>query len=55
MEFGSLDGGEDGEHHGVGFVKISKISVTQIAFFFGTESFDRIFEGHTCAKDHGTE
>ena len=31
MKFGLLDGGEDAEHNGVGFVEITKISAMQDA------------------------
>ena len=41
MEFGSLDGGEDGEH-GVGFMEITKIFMSHEAFFFRIMSFDRL-------------
>ena len=34
MEFGSVNGGDDGEHSGVGFVDISKIFVMQVSIFF---------------------
>ncbi len=33
MKFGSIDGGEYGDHNGVGFVLISKMIVMQDAFF----------------------
>ena len=33
MKFGSIDSADDGEHSGVGFVEISKISVMQNAKF----------------------
>ena len=39
--FGSLDGGEDGEYNGVGFVEISEIFVSQDAILFGREPLDR--------------
>ncbi len=42
MEFGSLDGGENGEHSGVGRVEISKIFAMQDVFFFGMASFDNV-------------
>ena len=41
MGFASLGGGETGEHDGVGFVKIYKISATQNTFYLGTEPFNR--------------
>ena len=41
MEFGSLNGGEDGEYTGAGFVTISQIFVMGDEFFFGMESFDK--------------
>ena len=43
VEFSSFDRGEDGEHIDVGFVKISSTSVTEVKFFHGTESFDRVY------------
>ena len=43
MEFDYMDGREDGEHTGVGSVKISKLFVMQDAFFFETEPFDTIY------------
>ncbi len=42
MKFGLFDGGEDGEHNGVGFKEISRISAMQDAFFFGATSFDGV-------------
>ena len=33
MKFVSHDGGDDGEHHSVGLVEISKIFMTQDDFF----------------------
>ena len=36
MKFGSLDGRNDGRYNGLDFVDISKISVTQDAFFFAS-------------------
>ena len=42
MHFGSPDGRGDGEHNGVNFVKISKISATQDAFSLETESVDLV-------------
>ena len=41
-KFGLFDDGDYAEDNGDGFVGISKIFVTQDAFFFGTASFDRI-------------
>ena len=40
MGFGSLNGGEDGEHTGVSFVEISKIFPTHDEFFIGMTPFD---------------
>ena len=40
MEFGPLDGVEDGEYTGVGFVEISKTFVIHDAIFFEMISFD---------------
>ena len=40
IKFGSLDGVEDGEYNGVGFVVVSKIFTTQNIFFCGMTSFD---------------
>ena len=42
MEFGWLDGGNDGEHDGVGFFEISKIFVARDEFFFETEPFELV-------------
>ena len=36
MEFGLLDGEKRGEHNGISFVEISKISSTQDTFFYRT-------------------
>ncbi len=44
MEFGSIVGGDDGEHSNVGFVEISEIHAPQDAFFFETEPIDRVPE-----------
>ena len=41
MEYGLLDGGEDGEHNGLGFCVISRTFAMQDAIFFGTKLFDR--------------
>ncbi len=41
MEFGPNDGGTNDERIGVGSVVISKLFLTQDAFFFGTEPIDR--------------
>ena len=38
MEFGSLDGGEDGEYSGVDFVETSKISIMQYEFFLWNDN-----------------
>ena len=42
MEFGSLDGGEDGKYSGVSFVVISKIFSVHDASFLGIERFDGV-------------
>ena len=42
MVLGSLDGRENSEHNGVGFEEISEIFQMPCAFFFGSESLDRI-------------
>ena len=44
MVFGLHDGRDDGEHSGVCIVAIhvSKISVTQGTFFYGTEPSDKV-------------
>ncbi len=42
VESSLLDGGVDDEHNGVGFVEIYKTSRVQDAFFFRTETFDRL-------------
>ena len=39
--FGLLDGGEDDEHCGVGFMEILRIFAKQDEFLFGTERFDK--------------
>ena len=41
MEFGSVDGGHDGEYNGVGFVGISRIFAMQDDYVNGTASFDK--------------
>ena len=41
MVFGSLDGRDD-EHTGVGLVGVTKIFVTQDAYFLGTISIERV-------------
>ena len=43
MEFDLPDGGEGGEHGGVGVVATSKISMMHDAMLFETENFDRVF------------
>ena len=35
-KFGLHDGGDDGEHNGVGILEVSEIFEAQDAFFFGT-------------------
>ena len=40
MEFGSVNGEEDDEHNGLGFVGVSGIFARQNTFFLGTISFD---------------
>ena len=40
MKFGLLDGGEDSEYNGDGFVEISIIFVIQDAFIFGMVWFE---------------
>ena len=42
MQFGSVDGGEDGKHNDVCFVEIFKIFTRQDVYFFGMESSDRV-------------
>ena len=42
MVFGSLDGGEDGEHNGLGFVGISKILVMHEDIVVGRKTFNRV-------------
>ena len=42
MKFGYLDGREDDQHTGAGFVEISNIFVMQDAIFFGMAPFDEI-------------
>ena len=55
MEFGSLDGGEDGEHNGVDFVEISKMSAMQDAFFIETEPFDRVRHQRSVGTNYSVE
>ncbi len=43
MEFGSLGGGEDAKHNGVGFADISELFAMQLVFLFGTELYDRVY------------
>ena len=43
MEFGSFDGGRDGEQNGVSFVEISKIFAKQNANIFGMISFGKVY------------
>ena len=47
MEFGLLDGREDGEYNSVDFMEISKIFVMQDAFSFGTEPFGSLNVNNT--------
>ena len=42
MEFSSLDGGDNGEHTGIGFVKVSTTLAMWIAFIFRMELFARV-------------
>ena len=42
IDFGSFDGGEGGEHTGVGFVKISSKMSTPDEFCSGVIPFDRV-------------
>ncbi len=42
MEFGSLDGGEDSEYNGAGFMGISTIFAMHDAFFFGILLFNKL-------------
>ena len=44
MEFCSLDGGDDGEYYGIGFVEISKMFSMQNSCFYGTQSFDSLYQ-----------
>ena len=43
MKCCSLDGIEDGEHNGSGFVEVSTIFMTQDTFFFATHPFDGVY------------
>ena len=43
MESGSLDGGDDGKHNGVCFVKLSDIFTTHDAFSFEIEQVDIVY------------
>ena len=42
MELDMLDGTDDDKHSSAGFVEISKVFLTQDAFSFRTEPFDRV-------------
>ena len=44
MEFGTFEGGEDGEDDGDDSVKTSKIVAMWDAFFFGIISFDIVYK-----------
>ena len=44
MECSLLDGGDYGEHTGIGFVEVYKTYPTQDAFFVGTILFDGVFQ-----------
>ena len=44
MEFSSHDGEDDGEHNGVGFLKISQIFVTHATVLVGIEPFDGVLQ-----------
>ena len=46
MRFGSVYGGDNGEHNGVSFVVTSHIFEAQVSFFFEMESFDRVYICH---------
>ena len=39
-----LDGREDGKYDGVSFVEVSKIFAISDTFFFGTLSFDGVYD-----------
>ena len=43
MRLGSIYGEEDDEQNGAGFVSISEIFAKQGSFFFGMESFDKVY------------
>ena len=43
MKFSSLNGGEDGEYNGIGFIEIVKICATQDTFFFGMASIECVW------------
>ncbi len=42
LEIGSLDGGEDGEHTGAGFVEILEVCAMQGALSIKMEPFDKV-------------
>ena len=45
MKFGSLGGGEHGEHNCIKFVEISELFATHNVFsFVGTDQFERLFD-----------
>ncbi len=46
MYIGLLDVGDSGGHKSVSFVDISKISTTQDAFYFGAQTFNRLYRRH---------
>ena len=43
MEFGTLDGGESGEHNGIGSMEISTLFVTLDIYFVATELFVGVY------------
>ena len=42
MKYGSLNGGQNGQHIGVDFVEIGRILATRDAIFFETKSSDLV-------------
>ena len=47
MRFGSLHGGERGQHNGIGYMLMTKIFLMQDSAFIGTMSFESLLAHHT--------
>ena len=50
MEFGSLDGREDGEYNGINFVVIREIFAMQDAFCFEAGPFGGLYLPHLATQ-----